>query len=356
MAKVFISYRRDDSAGHAGRVHDRLEREFGRNLLFMDVDAIPLGVNFARVLGEEVGRCDVLLAVIGPGWLEARDEAGLRRLDSPHDFVRIEIAAALKRDIPVIPILLEGTRMPRSDHLPGDIQELTLRNALDVRHASFHADMDKLVRSLKASGGQAQPPVEDLEGLVRRGTNYLYGENGVAKDEHEAVRLYTLAAEQGNDAAQFYLGSCYDNGTGVAQDEREAVRLYTLAAEQGYAFAQFILGVRYDTGTGVARDEREAVRLFKLAAQQGHTGAQFHLGVHYQYGRGVAKDERESVRFYKLAAEQGNAAAQFKLGACYETGTGVAKDEREAVRLYKLVAAQGDTDAVAALKRLGHQP
>ncbi len=77
--KVFISYRRDDSAGHAGRLHDRLQREFGRDLLYMDVDAIPLGVNFIKVLGEELAKCDALLAVIGPGWLNARDDTGKRR-------------------------------------------------------------------------------------------------------------------------------------------------------------------------------------------------------------------------------------------------------------------------------------
>src|SRR5215469_8962841 len=98
-SKIFISYRRDDSAGHAGRIHDRLEREFGQDLLFMDVDAVPLGVNFANVLSEEVAKCDVLLAVIGPNWLNARDEDGNRRLDNPHDFVRVEIGAALQRNI-----------------------------------------------------------------------------------------------------------------------------------------------------------------------------------------------------------------------------------------------------------------
>ena len=102
-AKVFISYRRDDSAGQAGRIQDRLEREFGRDLLFMDVDAIPLGMNFVKVLHEEVAKCGVLLAVIGPNWLELRDEAGNRRLDNPNDFVRIEIAAS--------------TRHPRDPHL-----------------------------------------------------------------------------------------------------------------------------------------------------------------------------------------------------------------------------------------------
>jgi hypothetical protein len=117
-AKVFINYRREDSAGHAGRVHDRLAREFGRDLLFMDVDGIPLGINFVKVLQEEVAKCSVLLVVIGRNWLTVCDEHGQRRLDSPNDFVRVEIAAALRRNIPVIPILLEGTEVPRSDQLP----------------------------------------------------------------------------------------------------------------------------------------------------------------------------------------------------------------------------------------------
>ena len=99
-AKVFISYRRGDSAGYAGRLMDRLKTELGRDVLFMDVDAIPLGTNFENVLHEEVAKCAVLLAVIGPNWSDARGENGKRRLDDPNDFVRIEIAAALKRKSP----------------------------------------------------------------------------------------------------------------------------------------------------------------------------------------------------------------------------------------------------------------
>jgi hypothetical protein len=147
--KVFLCYRRDDSAGYAGRVQDRLEREFGRDLLFMDVDAIPLGVDFSKVLREEVGKCGVLLAVIGPNWLDARDKDGNRRLDDPHDFVRIEIGAALQRNIRVIPILLDGAKVPKANQLPTDLEGLSLRNGLDVRHASFHNDIDRLVRGLK---------------------------------------------------------------------------------------------------------------------------------------------------------------------------------------------------------------
>jgi hypothetical protein len=166
-AKVFISYRRDDSAGSAGRVHDRLERELGRDLLFMDVDAIPLGANFVQILRDEVAKCDVLLAVIGPNWLDARDEDGRRRLNDPNDFLRIEIATALQRNIPVIPILLEGARIPKADRLPIDLQELEHRNGLEVRHASFHNDMDKLCRWLKERSGQfgsmLEPPLQSDE-------------------------------------------------------------------------------------------------------------------------------------------------------------------------------------------------
>jgi formylglycine-generating enzyme required for sulfatase activity len=168
-SKVFISYRRDDAGHAAGRVHDRLEREFGADLLFIDVDAIPLGVNFTKVLRDEVAKCDVLLALIGPNWLNIRDEEGNRRLDNRADFLRIEIATALQRDIPVIPILLDGARMPKANQLPKDLKELSKRNGLDIRHASFRSDMDNLIRGLKGTpgAGRASPPVPALEERLR---------------------------------------------------------------------------------------------------------------------------------------------------------------------------------------------
>src|SRR5579862_6140147 len=141
--KIFISYRRDDSAGYAGRLHDQLAQEFGLDQLVMDVDSFQLGVNFVKALREEVQKCDVLLAVIGRNWLDARDENGDWRLANPHDFVRTEIAAALQRNIRVIPILLDGTRMPAADQLPAELRELAQRNALDLRHASFRRDIEK---------------------------------------------------------------------------------------------------------------------------------------------------------------------------------------------------------------------
>jgi TIR domain len=159
-AKIFINYRRDDSAGHAGRIHDRLEHEFGRDLLFMDVDGIPLGTNFVTILQDAVAKCDVLLAIIGPDWLDAKGVDGDRRLDHPDDFVRLEIVAALSRGIRVVPVLLEDTRMPQAQELPQEMKGLSLRNALSVRHASFHRDIAKLIGELKAGdiGAQGTSP------------------------------------------------------------------------------------------------------------------------------------------------------------------------------------------------------
>ena len=116
MPRIFISYRRDDSAAHAGRLYDRLEGHFGKEEVFMDVDTIKPGLNFVEVVEQAVGDCDGLVAVIGREWLRASDPAGSggRRIDDPADLVRLEIATALERDIQVIPVLVQGGQMPRA--------------------------------------------------------------------------------------------------------------------------------------------------------------------------------------------------------------------------------------------------
>lgn len=164
VPRVFVSYRREDSAASAGRLGDRLMHEFGKDHVFMDVDSIPFGSDFVKRLAEEVQRCDVLLAVIGPEWTEIRDEDGNRRLDDPKDFVRLEIREALQRDIPVVPVLLEGTKIPKASSLPEDIKSLTLRNALHLRHGSFQIDLDRLVQQLKVRPREVASPFESTFG------------------------------------------------------------------------------------------------------------------------------------------------------------------------------------------------
>ena len=149
MQNIFISYRRDDASDVTGRIADVLRSKFGENLVFKDVDSIPLGSDFRRVISDAVGRCDVLLAVIGDDWLHAADEAGARRIDDPNDFVHIEIRAALDRDVPVIPVLVEGVRMARDRDLPESLRALAFRNAISVRSdPDFHNDMERLCRAL----------------------------------------------------------------------------------------------------------------------------------------------------------------------------------------------------------------
>ena len=115
---VFISHRREDSDGFAGRIYDRLAMRLGHDNVFFDVDAIPPGRDFVDVLSDRVGKCDALIAVIGKNWVTAADDQNRRRLGDPSDFVRIEIEAALSRGVPVIPVLLGGTPMPHAEDLP----------------------------------------------------------------------------------------------------------------------------------------------------------------------------------------------------------------------------------------------
>jgi hypothetical protein len=143
-AKIFINYRRDDSIGTAGRLHDRLAQTFGRKNLFMDVDHIPAGVDFVNYLNIQVAHCDVFLAIIGPNWLHAKDESGGRRIDNPDDFVAIEIVAALARNIPVIPVLIDGARMPKATELPEALKSFVRRNAVEVRNSQFGRDAEAL--------------------------------------------------------------------------------------------------------------------------------------------------------------------------------------------------------------------
>src|SRR5262245_44545051 len=149
VARIFINYRRDDSTATAGRLHDRLAQSFGRNNLFMDVDHIPPGVDFVNHLNRQVAACDVFVAVIGPNWLDVRNEKGDRRLDAPDDFVAIEIAAALARDIRVIPVLVDGARMPKVGDLPESLKLLVRRQAIELRHAHFGRDSEALIEKIR---------------------------------------------------------------------------------------------------------------------------------------------------------------------------------------------------------------
>lgn len=167
MPGVFISYRREDSAGYAGRLFDILSAHVGRENTYMDLDTIEGGDDFSAVIVEKINLSAAVVAVIGRRWLTMTDDAGKRRLENPRDFVRIEIAKALERGIRVIPVLVGGAAMPQVTDLPDDLKPLCERQALEIRDSSFHPDTQQLIEDLdKALRAGNQPARSNLQRLV----------------------------------------------------------------------------------------------------------------------------------------------------------------------------------------------
>ena len=150
MTRIFVSYRRDDSAPTTERIIDWIARAFGRRSVFQDVLSIPAGTDFRRHIAQAIRRSSVQVVVIGPRWLEARDAEGRRRIDQPDDSVRVEIETAFAVGTPIIPLLVDGARMPAEEQLPWGLRELAGINALRVRHnPDFAADLEAVVGTIR---------------------------------------------------------------------------------------------------------------------------------------------------------------------------------------------------------------
>jgi hypothetical protein len=167
MARIFISYRRGDSIGHTGRLFDQLTRYFGTAQVFMDIDTIGPGENFVEVIERTSESCEVFLAVIGRSWLNATDQDGNRRLDESGDFVRLEISHALEKGIRVVPVLVDGAKMPDAKLLPPDLQKFALRNAWEINDKSFRQDVGNLIEALRKMH-PTLVPATTLSGIGQR--------------------------------------------------------------------------------------------------------------------------------------------------------------------------------------------
>jgi TIR domain-containing protein len=164
--RVFINYRREDASGHAGRLYDALAERLGSENVFMDVDAIRPGENFAQVLDESVESCDVLIALIGRRWASAVDREGRRRLERPEDYVRLELRTALESPhTRVIPALVQGAEMTTSDQLPPELRDLSMRQAIELSDARWRSDVERLIRDLAPES----PSEGDRDTPSRRG-------------------------------------------------------------------------------------------------------------------------------------------------------------------------------------------
>jgi hypothetical protein len=146
---IFISYRRQDSKSDARSICQRLEKTFGKRKVFIDVDSIRPGEDFQSVLKNDLEKCNIVLVVIGPRWLELLRSSGLTDSATGQDYVRLEVASALEHKLPLFPVLVDGATMPEAKDLPDDLKPLSFRQAFSIRHDSFPRDMWELEQELR---------------------------------------------------------------------------------------------------------------------------------------------------------------------------------------------------------------
>jgi tetratricopeptide (TPR) repeat protein len=155
--RIFISYRRDDAGGDAGRLADHLQRRFGRERVFLDIDTIDPGTDAVRALHDSLQETVAVLVVIGPRWTSVQNADGALRLASANDWVRLEVEVALSRGIPVVPVLVQGAKLPRAEELPTSLAALVNRQAATLDHGEFHDDAERLCDRLAAMIGDEKP-------------------------------------------------------------------------------------------------------------------------------------------------------------------------------------------------------
>src|SRR3989441_5348093 len=223
-ARVFLSYRPDDTAANAGRLADNLRGHFGEEAVFIDIDTSP-GEDVRDAIRAAVSSCDVLIALIGKGWLTERDGAGQRFLDDPHDFVRLEIQTGLERNIRLLPALVQGTTMPGADQLPDPLIPLASRNAFEISYNRWQYDVERLIDSIEKY--RRQRAAESPHNLPRQLTSFVGREQEVSalRQTLLTARLLTLTGPGGIGKTRLALQAANE----LLGDFRDGVWLVELA-------------------------------------------------------------------------------------------------------------------------------
>ena len=316
--RIFISYRREETAYPAGWLFDKLVERFGEGRVFKDVDSIEIGEDFVEAITNAVGSCTVLLALIGDQWLTIADDGGGRRIDNADDFVRLEIEAALARDVLVIPVLVEGAEMPDADKVPPTLAPLTRRQALELSPNRFAFDTSRLLTVLDKTVGDPLPAPSAEAPSRRWYERFSKAGMTVAAGTASAVALIAAVAivgpnwgdgsPGGGEPPPLVASSIFKddfstrannwNDTGNARDGGHysdgAYRIHTTWTEDHFSDHGFPRGARrvYPTAP---RDVRVSVRARPLSGEDGDAG----------YGIACRADGTE--RYYELAIWQGQA-------------------------------------------------
>ena len=320
---IYISYRREDAAPYAGRLYDRLAQQFGVDRVFMDTASISIGQSFGDVIASNLSRAGTMVVLIGPRWLGASDVDGRRRIDSADDFIHMEVASALMRDLLVVPVLVGGAQVPRQAELPPALAELAYRNSVELTDARFQSDTDLLVSALERA--VVREPSRSVPSFEAPAT-------ARPMPEPRAAFPRESPAQKAEPA--------------LAQQSKRPWGIVALAAALVVAAAAYwMFAGRAGTPTP------EGTPVIKMSPA-GPGAAEFARAEELYFGRNGKRDYAAALEFYRRAAELGNASAQNSLGRMFELGDGVPQDEANAIKWYRQAAEQGHPDAMAALHRL----
>jgi len=324
-AKLFINYRRDDTRHAAGRLYDRLTTHFSDDQVFMDIDQIEPGEDFVEAINRKVSICDIAIVLIGPRWLHATDASGKRRLDDEEDFVRMEIVAALRRNIRVIPVLVDRAQMPRKEDLPEALAPLSRRNAIELSETRFHADVNRLIEAIEKSlavpekkpvlSATSTAPLAELTAVRPQESKDLPKASGSAKpaEPKEADDIPPLGASISTTAA--LESQVWTRKRLIIVSAIGTIVILMLALAGFLRRPDHNPGVPYPRGDGVPKDFGKARELFQEAANQGNAEGQYNLGVVYARGDGVRQDLGKAADLYQKAANQGYEPAITQLKA-----------------------------------------
>ena len=362
MYQVFISYRRIGGFETAKHLYDLLRID-GYTISF-DIDTLREG-DFDTQLLSRIEECEDFILIVDPHCFDRTLDP---KFNPNNDWLRQELAHALKLNKNILPVLLAGASFP--DGLPDDIKQISKKHGpkYDIEYFdSFYAKLKGFIHSVPARKSEETPHSSKMESRVSLYTKVpcRVEESGhvlaevrpgfegsvitLGKGRHRLLFVST------NDERDRYtLDYKVEEGDvndiiDIDLEKVEASRIEKEEADKQRAEKLYEQAFKYDA----ANEEERAFRCYLDAAKLNHVISQFNVGFRYEYGEGVKRDFVEAARWYRLAAEQGHDYAQFYLGACYEYGKGVIKDYVEAVKWYRMAAEQGNEDAIERLKELG---
>jgi len=371
---VFISNRREDTAGVAGRISDRLRGRLGPSNVFFDVEDMKVGRRWREELAERVSACHALIAVIGREWNPISDKENRHRLDDPNDSVRIEVETAVKRGIPIFPVLVDDAALPHIDSLPESLKPLGEWQWIDISETRFEYDIGRLIAALSSLGlTHLQDDAPEAERGLQENQNRREAPSIAARGRlFSNLRVVTAVAGLAITGATVL--SVATSLRRIAANERlasECDRLSTgaqpssaiSACRAALKVSPTNARLQYGLGHALLRSgsHEEGIPLLKQAADHGDARAQIELGELCESGRlgelcesgrGVDRDYVQAFAWYRKAADLGNAAAQINIGRLYEEGLGVQRDPDQAATWYMKAAERGDQEAKLALNRL----